>query len=497
MSPERSNPPSFSAGRKWAVALNVLVAIAALLLLVTMVNYLAARHFKRFHWTAATVQPLSPMTVRVLESLTNQVKVVVLFNSQEPLYGSVAALLKEYAFVSPWLNVQYVDYLGDPAGAQLVKVQNKLAQGSDRDLVIFESGGKVKIVNQSELSEYDYSELLAQKSREIKRVAFKGELLFTSAILSVTDPKQPKACYLQGHGEHNPANATEQFDYAKFIGVLREKNIVVEVLSLAGANDIPADCQVLIIAGPKNVVLPEELEKIEKYLNQGGRLFLLINALVQNTGLERTLTRWGVEIGNDIVKDPLNSSLGGQDVVAARFGNHPIVRPLLDSRLHLILPRTVGKRQAGAQTADAAKVEELVFSSEASVAVTDIRNGVLYENPARDRRGPLSLMVAVEKGGIQGVSAERGATRMVVAGESMFLGNQMIEVAANRDFAGLAVNWLLDRSKLLGGIGPRPVQEFKLNLTREQMRELRWILLAALPAGVLLLGGAVWFRRRH
>ena len=34
----------------------------------------------------------------------------------------------------------------------------------------------------------------------------------------------------------------------------------------------------------------------------------------------------------------------------------------------------------------------------------------------------------------------------------------MIDAAANRDFAGYAVNWLLDRTVLLEGIGPRPGQ---------------------------------------
>ncbi len=38
---------------------------------------------------------------------------------------------------------------------------------------------------------------------------------------------------------------------------------------------------------------------------------------------------------------------------------------------------------------------------------------------------------------------------MVVAGDSLFLDNQLINDGANRDFAGYAVNWLLDRPTLL------------------------------------------------
>jgi hypothetical protein len=81
----------------------------------------------------------------------------------------------------------------------------------------------------------------------------------------------------------------------------------------------------------------------------------------------------------------------------------------------------------------------------------------------------------------------------------MFLDNPVIEGGlggANRDFLGYAVNWLLDRPSLLQGIGPRPVEAFRLTMTQNQRREVRWLLLGVLPCSVLLLGGLVWLVRR-
>jgi hypothetical protein len=105
-------------------------------------------------------------------------------------------------------------------------------------------------------------------------------------------------------------------------------------------------------------------------------------------------------------------------------------------------------------------------------------------------------MVAVEQKSVLGVANSRGATRMIVAGDSFFLDNQWIVAAANRDFAGYAVNWLLDRTMLLEGIGPRPVTEFRLTMTQSQQKTVRWLLLGALPGAVLLFGGLVWLARR-
>jgi hypothetical protein len=49
---------------------------------------------------------------------------------------------------------------------------------------------------------------------------------------------------------------------------------------------------------------------------------------------------------------------------------------------------------------------------------------------------------------------------------------------------------------LLAGISPRPVTEFRLMLTQKQGQQLDWLLLAALPGGVLIFGWLIWFVRR-
>jgi hypothetical protein len=136
--------------------------------------------------------------------------------------------------------------------------------------------------------------------------------------------------------------------------------------------------------------------------------------------------------------------------------------------------------------ADAPKVDELAFSSPQSTLMGD--------PAAPPRRYP--LIVAIEQKAVPGVANTRGTTRMIVTGDSTFLDNQMIESGVNRDFAGYAANWLLDRTVLLEGIGPRPVTEFRLTMTRVQQTNVRWLLLGALPGGVLAFGWLVWLARR-
>jgi hypothetical protein len=197
------------------------------------------------------------------------------------------------------------------------------------------------------------------------------------------------------------------------------------------------------------------------------------------------LQRWGVNVLPATVQDPKNT-VTGQDVVVRHFSDHPIVASLAQLSLQMVLPRPVLKVNRTDPPANAPLVTELAFASPDSV-LADERN----ETPRA-----YSLMAAVEQKPVAGVANPRGNTRIVVTGDSVFLGNYYIEGAANRDFLNSAANWLLDRAQLVEGIGPRPVTEYRLLMTQHQQLQLRWLLLGALPGGVLFFGWLVWLVRR-
>lgn len=491
-------PPSFSIARKWSLSLNVLLSVLAVLALMVMINYLAARHFWRLPVSTLNEVDLSPLTRRVIASVTNDVRVIIYFDKTEPLYHSVHALLKEYKFANYKIEVESVDYVRDPAAANLVKARYKFNQPTEKNLIIFDCDSRTRFVYDGELSDLDIQPLISGQSKEIRRTHFKGEVLFTSALLSVTTSRTLKACFLQGHGEHRLDNDDKLMGYSKFAGLLRENAIQYDVLSLEGATEVPADCHLLIIAGPIYPLLPEELSKIDRYLSQGGRLLVLFNnyqTLNKQLGLEKILNNWGVEVGRNVVFDQKNTYTG-KDMVVTTFTGHPLIRPLIQSRLYLVLPRSVGKAAAGSRSTDAVQVEVLATTSAEGRIATDIRkDGDIYLSPD-DVTGPAPLMVAVEKGAIRKVLADRGSTRMVVAGDSIFLGNETIDKLANREFASHALNWLLARNELLVSIPPRPIKEYKIIISGSQLSAVRWILMLGMPGSILLLGLLVSVRRR-
>lgn len=501
--------PTFSALGRWAIGFNVCAGIVAALALAIMANYLSARHHWRFQMAMHRKVELSPQTVRVLRSLTNEVKVTVFFDTrnEEELYRLVNVWLREYSDHNPRIVVRTVDPTRHPADAELVLATYKLGALKARNFVVFDCDGRTRVFYQGELADIKL-EPVPDRPREVQKeiVRFHGEELFTPAIFNLANPRQFKICFTQGHGEHDadqpPSNP---HGYWKFAQALREKiSAELERISLFGTNDIPADCQLLIIAGPRQAFNDLELAKVESFLRQGGRLLaLLANPVLAQggrSGLEKVLAKWNVAVGDGAITDPKPPTPNA--LLTVRMNNqHPVTKALVsdseDFRVLLVLPRFV-RPAPGSSAPDAPRVDVLAASSPEAREVTDIRNGVPYPDPLRDRADSFPLIVAVEQG-IKGVTAERGATRIIVVGDSLCLDNEQIDQpCGNHYFGTLAVNWLLDRPQiLLEGLVPQPLKSYRLVMSEQQLRTAWLVLPGGLPGIVLLLGAAVWWRRRH
>lgn len=501
MSDTPKSKPSFSTASRWWIGFDVVVRTILVLAVVGMVNYLGARYFHRFYLSSQTRMELSPRTLSVLRSLTNQVMVTLYYDRHADFYQDIKALLDEYCAANHNISVQTVDYNRDAGQAEIIqeKYRKYFASQADKDLVIFDCDGRVKVFPGSALVSYKSELKGAHPSQadphkpelefERRPVTFNGEQAFTSILLALENPQPLKAYFLQGHGEVSLTDSG-QFGYQKFASVLQENYISVTNLNGIGSAGVPMDCSLLIIAGPDHPFEPFELQQISQYLHEGGRLLALFNyhSQAHPTGLEDLLqTNWGVEVADDIVQDFKQSTTAlGYDMMVEHFGKHPVVDSLSQAALQVYLPRPVIKLTQSSHVANAPEVTELFASSPDGTLMVN-RNEPPHTYP---------LACAVEQKPVAGVTNPRGFTRIIVVGDATFLGNVMIDSGGNRDFLNAAVNWLCDRPFLVASIGPRPVTNFRLAITQYQQRQLTWLLLGALPGSVLLFGWLVWLVRR-
>jgi ABC-2 type transport system permease protein len=495
---ESKSKPSFTPRRKWSVGFDLFVRTLAVAVVLAALNHLASVFFHRQYLSQATKVELSERTRKVLVGITNEVAVTIYYDRSDEFYPTIAALLREYQAVNPKVKVTTVDYLRDAGEALRVKRDFGLpdeTKETGKNFVLFKSGATMRVVPGDFLTDTVWGR--DQQTGEFFRrpTAFKGETAFTAMLLGVSNPTPLKAYVLQGHGEHNIDGTDEVTGYLDFKSLLQQNALQVESLSLLGTNVVPPDCNLLIVPGPTRSIPEIELKKIEQYLDEGGCLFALFNSFAAEAtgGLEPLLTKkWGVAVTDSVVADPTHSinsikAAPGRDVTVAAFSEHPAVKGLHNYQLNLLAPRLLGER-AGRENSTDAPAVKILFQSESTA--------VLVNNPTIPSQR-FTLAVAVEKRAVPGIITSRGNTRMIIVGDSFFLANGQMKLPfANRDFAHYAINWLLNRPQFTEGIGPKPFTEFRVVLTEAQMTRLCWLLLGAIPGGVLLFGGLVWWRRR-
>ncbi|HEY3864253.1 MAG TPA: Gldg family protein [Verrucomicrobiae bacterium] len=499
-----ASKPSFSSGQRWLGALNMAVMAVAALGLLVMANYLAMGHFRRLQLSAAAGFKLSHQTEALLSSLTNEVDVTIFFQANsgenEELYGLTSGLLNEYQDANPaHIHVSLLDYTRFPVKAKELLAKIGLTEAQEKDFVLFEdrASGHRKLVYAGSMAKYDFRDLMERRSKYVRRNAFLGEVLFTSAIYSVSNPQALKTYFLYGHGERSPGDPSGKSEdlgntgYSKLAAILtKEIDSSWDMLTLRGTNDVPPDCQLLIVAGPRQgEFLPEEVNKIGVYLKQGGRLLALLG---QPCGLEPVLKQWGMQLGANRVMEtdprwvPQSS---GVFLTAQLNPPHPVVDALAKDQTPIMMVWTRPLLPSGSNSVPGApEVTILAATSTNGVDVVD------------HRKGAFGLLAAIEQGSIKGVDTPRGeGTRIVLAGDSDFLDDQFMgSWQPNHDFAFLALSWLLHRPALvLEGLVPQPIDEYRLYLTSAQSATVRWLFLAGLPAGILALGGLVWLRRRR
>ena len=498
--------PGFSARRRWSGWINLLCASLAIVTLGVALNYYAHRHYQRHIWAQNLEHELSPRTEQLLGDMTNEVEITVFFDRTESTFRLVDELLKQYVHLNPRLQVTHVDPLQQPREARRVQARYRLSE-QQHNVVVFASNDKHKVISGAQLSHLTPRKASANELQSagqentnegggfvMERTAFLGERHFTSALLAVSGNDQPLAYCLTGHGEHSITNLTSM-GFGEFGQLLGEMNLQVRDLELQKQPTIPADCQLLIIPGPKSELTLEEQRRLNQYLDRGGRLMVLLNHR-SDGGLSNLLRFWGLTVGHNTVLDQDNT-LGDGSITLRQYVHHPVVQTLHREQLpvRLLLPRTISPLPGTDPLATKQKMYPLIQTGPQGKAYRNFLQSNAGTQPTLEHQGALPVAAAVERDTLEGVNTDHLA-RIVVIGDSLFLSNQMIDKEGNRELAWHTVNWLLDRSHLLHAIGPQPIQTYRFEFKANEFRNLAVILVGLMPLSTLTLGILVWLRRR-
>lgn len=451
------------------------VAVIAIAVFVVLLSY-------KLKWTydmtTERLFTLSDQTVSAIQDLKTPIRIAGVYpEGQEE--QMIVSLLDQYQKHSDQISVEYIDAEQEPAKLASYDLDvASIANGS----IIVRSGTRYKILSNADLFEDTQDGSL-----------FNGEREITGAIRYVTSDTMPVAYFIEGDGE---TIASESM--TKAVAALEQAAYEVRTLRLTEGDEIPADAALLIFVSPKQDITDNELTKLQSYLRDGGRIFLMIDAVLNSnetdySNLSLLTGEFGIGITNNyVVEEDSQFYLSQYNLyLIPQMGSHPITDPIIAAGTLVILPIVRG---LGTIDYDKSEITNTVLlkSSDKSWIRADMT--IADQNFTKDDYvGPAPLAYASVKSNVKWGTE---AARMVVIGNSSFALDGSIEVQANRDFFLNCALWL-SGDKGTETIASKTINSGSIIIRGSEFTGLAVLCLAVLPGLVFLTAFVVWVRRRN
>ncbi len=437
-----------------------------------LVNALGQKVEMRLDLTQDKILAFSDQTKEVLAGLNEDVMVYSLIpENNDEILASLDSILDRYQKLSSHIKYEKVNTAQNP---QFVQKYQKGQEQINQYSVIFECGDKFKVV--------DINSAIQMNSQTRQVQSLSAEQKFTSAIQYVSSDADVKAAFTQGHGE---------IGETVFKSILTDENYDVTTLNTA-TEDIAEDVSLLIIASPKTDFTAEEINKIDRFFDRGGKVQVFmdvnINALPR---LEEYLKEWGIAFQPGFVVDTnRNNYMQSPLLLLPDILESDITSAIRKNNLMMIVPQARGielspvvgiESQTLLQSSKQSFIR--VKTEEQSVSMTD-----------GDIAGPAALAALQSKY----VADGKATAQLFVMGNTAFAdATFMAESAyANKDFY-LNVTSAMSEKKDSLSIRAKDVSPAVLAISAVQALVLGAIVLILIPSLVLIIGLAVWIRRRH
>ena len=449
----------FFSRRSSKLGTNTAILTLAVLAILVFVNFVGFRHHKRFDLTTEKLYTLSDQTQKIVAGLPSEVTIVHFSKAPD---AATDDLLNEYANLGPHVKYQAVDPEQKP---EVAKQYGVTRQGE----LIAASGGHIERIE---------SGMRGQVTEED----------VTTALIKLSRAKSKTVCFVTGHGEKSLSD-TAGTGYSGAEAGLKKESYSDKSINLISENGVPADCDVVVIAGPTQAFLPQEAELISKYLDGGGKALIEVDPET-DPKLGEIFQAWNINVGDNVVIDAsgMGQLIGAGPGIplVTDYGASPITKGFSGSMTYFPLARTVS-------IADKSKTDpeavELLKTSARSFTTPNLKEKKIKYDPKTDTLGPLSLGVAASR------KAGEKSERLVVIGNSNFASNRAINDYRNGDLFFNTISWLAQDENLIS-IRPKSPANRRVTMTAAQESAMKWLDLVFFPGIVILSGVYIWWKRR-
>ena len=463
--------------------------IAVVVLLNVVVASLGERYSLRLDLTSGQIFNLSRESIRFLSELDKDVTLYVLtaedyFSSGNLYYIQAQEVLRQYAARSSRIKLEYVDLPKSP-GFEKRFPQYQVSSY----MIILESGERTSTVLINDLfntdfDQYYYTEYITSS---------KAEQVLTSAIMGLTMEHQVTVAMIEGFGESG-AQALENI-----LKVNNYNPIHQSILT----EEIDPEAEIAVISAPLRDYTEDELRKLDRYLqndNEYGHSLLYLPAAAQPEmpNLNAFLADWGISVDEGIVYQTDYAKLVTMSNYwsAAEYTETVYAKPAVDRRLLSVVPEARPLSVLYDAKDRITVSAPLVFGESAVVAPLEFDED--WSPDMAERRGPIPAFVVASMTRYSAAQRKDVTSNVMVFGSFEFVGQSLLSsrTVGNAEYILNVFALASDRADTVY-IAPKTIGAQELPITGNIIIILGIVFVAALPLTVLIVGGVVFFRRRH
>lgn len=434
------------------------------LAIVVLINILAAQlplSIRQIDISRSQIYELGEITETICSALDTKVEIYVI-ESRDELDPRIESLVNKYGKLSEYIEINYVDPVENPSFV------GTYSTSTDSIMVRCPATNRQRTVAFTDIICYDA--YTYYQSGEYVETEFDGEGQITSAIDYVVSDKNRKAYYTSGHNEQTFSTTISK--------MFNKSNLELNTLNLM-TDEIPDDCEMLVIYAPTEDFLPEEISKVEAYLNNGGAVNLIYSQkYTLLPEIDDFLAEYGLLAQVGYAGD---SSRNYQETNYYMFpvlkASHPITSGISDSQNVLVL-------NSKGFLVDEDCAENLLVRP----FMTTSENGTL-STPDGDTSAELVVGATVSRNNENGTEG-----KLVVIGSEMMINESIASYSnlANTEVFVNSVYWLLGESEGLA----IPAKSLQVNNNIVSNIYLYTVPIIGIPLLILLVGIGIRIKRQ-
>lgn len=368
---------------------------------------------------------------------------------------------------------------------------------SAEKIIAVQSSQRYKTISSSDLYTYD--------SQSYQTIDVTEQKL-TNAILDVTIVSKPKIYFLTGHGEYGISDGEYCNTLSKYI--TNDVNDV-NTLDLLSSN-VPENCDALIICNPVKDFTDVETEKIQTYINNGGKIMWLQDPYItiknydennfKNTN--KILSLFGISFSKGIVCEQSTDNMVSSypDLIMPYLEYNSIVKDLYtDGKIIMADAGKINTVSEDELSKLNVTADSFVKTSEKAYYKEDYSDGNGLQKSDKDQEGEYTLGEILTK------KIDDNKSAVLVAYSNAFfatnyqfvIGNSyasLIELRNNKDILLNTVAYLNNREDSIRIRKDTGVVSF--NTANAKQTNIVKIIIFALPIIIIIVGIIVTIKRK-